>query len=472
MQGIEQKFVNSKESPQIIWVELQSAKDLIYESNPKQHDLSGIRESIKRYGWQELPKYDATLGAIKAGNGQISAIAQMESNGDELPRGVGVHKDSKKWVIPILCGIDAASDIEAKGYLVDSNNLTLLGGDFTALDLSRAYESNEYLALLEELSQAEEMPVSVNEEDLALLTEQFASSEEEGEEDYDEEDTSAIAQTIEQAEEGELDSRVKKGEIWALGDHRLVCGDSTDKEAVSYLFSERKADMIFTDPPYNVGYDAESRYSYFSEKRTQNKLGEVDNDNMSDSDFKSFLDKIYVSLDIAVKAGRGIYICHADTMGHHFRNAFIDVGWKIQSCLIWKKTVLCFGRSDYHWMHEPILYGWKLGESHVWHGDRKQTTVMEFATDHYNKSESDTDGYVHPTQKPTNLIRYLMGNSTQKGELVCDLFLGSGSTIIAGEQCDRVVYGFELTPKYCEVICQRWENFTGKVAEKVGNLPS
>lgn len=172
MQEINLEQLELPEAPRIAWIEVKKAINLIYDRNPKQHDLGGICESIKKYGWQELPKYDERLGAIKAGNGRIAAIAQMEESGESIPRGVAKHKESGAWIIPVLCGIDAVSDIEAKGYLIDSNNLTLMGGDFTALDLARAYD-NTYLDILEELAEQEALPVSVDGNDLDFLMSHF-----------------------------------------------------------------------------------------------------------------------------------------------------------------------------------------------------------------------------------------------------------------------------------------------------------
>lgn len=257
----------------------------------------------------------------------------------------------------------------------------------------------------------------------------------------------------------------KHGDIYQLGSHKLMCGDSTVITDIEKLIEKEKMDMVFTDPPYNVDYDPEARVSTFSKERLNNKLGKIKNDKKSPEAFRQFLDDVYSSLNIALKAGAPIYICHADTEGHHFRNAFIAQPWKMQSCLIWKKTVLCFGLADYQWIHEPILYGWKEGESHQWHGDRKQTTVFEFPTDHYNKKEADTDGYVHPTQKPVNLISYALSNSSKPNDNVIDLFGGSGSTMIACEKNSRRAFLMELDPKYCDVIVKRWENFTGQKAK-------
>lgn len=257
----------------------------------------------------------------------------------------------------------------------------------------------------------------------------------------------------------------KPGDVWILGKHRVACGDCRDAVIIERLMRHEKAMCVVTDPPYNVNYDPEMRESYFSPERLANKLGKIKNDIMSPDEFHKFMVEVYTSINNCLIDGGGIYIFHADTEGHHFRNAFKEMPWKLASCLIWYKTVLCFGRSDYHWMHEPILYGWKLGAARNWHGDRKQTTVFQFPTDHYNKGESDTDGYVHPTQKPTNVLRYLMGNSMPKeAGIVLDLFLGSGSTLIAAQQTFRACYGTELDPKFVDVIIERWENYTSEDA--------
>jgi DNA modification methylase len=255
------------------------------------------------------------------------------------------------------------------------------------------------------------------------------------------------------------------GDLWLLGGHRVLCGDSTSVDATQRLCGADGADMVFTDPPYNVDYDPEARASYFSPDRLQHKLGKIKNDTKSPEDFRTFLDLVYGNINIALKPGHPIYICHADTEGHHFRNAFIAQPWKLQSCLIWKKTVLVFGRADYHWMHEPILYGWKEGDAHVWTGDRKQTTIWEIATDHYAKPESDTGGkYVHPTQKPVALPERAISNSSLPGNSVLDLFGGSGSTLIACEKIGRSGRLMELDPKYVDVIVNRWQAFSGKTA--------
>jgi DNA modification methylase len=281
----------------------------------------------------------------------------------------------------------------------------------------------------------------------------------------------------------------RPGDLWVLGRHRLLCGDSTSVDAVEQLLGGDRADLAFTDPPYNVDYDPESRPNGpTSADRKSKPLGKIRNDKMSPAAFREFLDAVYSCLNVALKPGAPIYICHADTEGHNFRAAFIDQPWKLQSCLIWKKTGLVFGRADYHWMHEPILYGekdggesgehvcypeehepilygWKEGGSHPWEGNRKQTTIIEVATEHLAKSTSDTGGrYVHPTQKPVALILIALANSSRLGAVIIDLFGGSGSTMIACEKSGRSARLMELDPKFVDVIVRRWEAFTGQEA--------
>ena len=258
-----------------------------------------------------------------------------------------------------------------------------------------------------------------------------------------------------------VEIRVKLGDLVLMGNHRLVCGDCTNRKTIALLMDGKKAVMCFTDPPYNVDYDPESRGGELTERQINNPLGKIKNDKMTDIDFRKFLDKVYTSIDKCMTEGCPIYVCHADTIGHHFRNAFVAHPWKLQSCVIWMKASIVMGRADYQWKHEPILYGWKEGASHIWHGDRKQTTIVECATTHLDKKNCDTEGYVHPTQKPTPLVKYFLGNSSQVGDLVLDLFGGSGKTLIAWYELDRICYTTELDERFANVIATRWENFSG-----------
>lgn len=242
----------------------------------------------------------------------------------------------------------------------------------------------------------------------------------------------------------EAEPITKLGDIWQLGRHRLMCGDSTDKQCVEALMGGQKADLFITDPPYNVNYEG----------KTKDKL-KIQNDKMSNDNFRQFLVDAFQCADDVMKAGAVFYIWHADSEGYNFRGACYDIGWKVRECLIWNKNQMVMGRQDYQWKHEPCLYGWKEG-THLWASDRKQTTVLNFDKPHRNGE--------HPTMKPVALFDYQIRNNTKSEDIVLDLFGGSGTTLIACEQNGRVGYCMELDPRYCDVIVKRWENLTGQKA--------
>lgn len=235
-------------------------------------------------------------------------------------------------------------------------------------------------------------------------------------------------------------AKSKLGEVYQLGRHRVMCGDATSEEYANRLLGESLIDLYLTDPPYNVDYTG----------KTKDAL-KIDNDKMDDGEFRAFLGDSFLRADEHMKSGASFYIFHADSEGYNFRGASIDVGWLTKQCLIWKKQSMVMGRQDYHWQHEPILYGWKSGSAHNWYTDRKQTTVLEF-----DRPSRNSD---HPTMKPITIIAYLIQNSSKAGDIVFDNFLGSGSTLIACEQTDRTCYGMELDPKYCDVIRKRYWKF-------------
>ena len=237
----------------------------------------------------------------------------------------------------------------------------------------------------------------------------------------------------------------REGDVWVLGGGRLMCGDSTSIEHMERLCEGQLVDMWLTDPPYNVAYEGGTK-----EKLT------IQNDSMSNDAFRQFLRDAYSAADAVMKKGAVFYIWHADSEGYNFRGAASDVGWPVRQCLIWKKSSLVMGRQDYHWMHEPCLYGWKEGASHLWASDRKQTTILEFAKPSRNGE--------HPTMKPVELFEYQMLNNTKGSDLVLDSFAGSGTTIIACEKHGRKARLMELDPRYCDVIVKRWQDWTGKEA--------
>lgn len=237
----------------------------------------------------------------------------------------------------------------------------------------------------------------------------------------------------------------KLGDIYQLGNNRLMCGDSTVLEDVEKLMGGEQADMLLTDPPYNVNYEG----------KTKDKL-KIKNDQMGNDNFRQFLTDAFSNADMVMKPGAVFYIWHADSEGYNFRGACFDAGWTVRQCLIWNKNSMVMGRQDYQWKHEPCLYGWKEGAGHLWASDRKQTTVINF--------DKPTRNDMHPTMKPIPLFDYQIKNNTKGGDVVLDLFGGSGTTIMACEQNGRRGYSMEYDPRYVDVIIARWEKFTGEKA--------
>lgn len=277
----------------------------------------------------------------------------------------------------------------------------------------------------------------------------------------------------------EAPTRVQPGDMWQLGPHRLICGDSTDPRTIQLLMASKNADLCITDPPYNNDYVGKT-----AEKLT------IANDKMSSPAFYQFLYDAFTAMAPKVKPGGAIYVFHAHMESINFISAFQAAGFYLSQPLIWNKSQMALGRQDYHWKHEPILYGWKEGAPHYFTADRTQTTVIDDMPNLNKMSkeqlkelckkllepkepvtiidcEKPLQNLDHPTMKPIKLIARLIRNSSQKGEIVIDPFGGSGSTLIACEQMGRICYTAELDPKYCDVIIERYENYTGDTAYKI-----
>ena len=227
------------------------------------------------------------------------------------------------------------------------------------------------------------------------------------------------------------------GDLWLLDSHRIFCGDCTNREHLVALMNGRKARLILTDPPYNVAYQGGTKEAL-----------RIKNDNMDADSFASFLRQVYTNLYAVADDGAAIYVCHADGAGTIFRTEFTCAGFKLAQCLVWVKNSIVMGRQDYHWQHEPILYGWKPTAPHRWHADRKQSTVLHF--DRPLRSD------LHPTMKPVELMEYLLCNSSAENEIVLDVFGGSGSTLLAAQKNNRTAYLMELDTRYTDVIVQRY----------------
>lgn len=234
----------------------------------------------------------------------------------------------------------------------------------------------------------------------------------------------------------EIQTDIVLGDLFEIGEHRLLCGDSTQLNTFEKLFGNQMADLVITDPPYNVSYEG----------KTKDKLT-IKNDKQSNENFYQFLYDFYTALSTFTKAGGCWYVWHADLEGANFRKAMGDAGIQVRQCLIWVKNTMVMGRQDYHWQHEPCLYGWKEGAAHGWYSDRKQTTVLNF--------DRPTRNTEHPTMKPVLLISYQIKNSSKEGDIVADAFGGSGTTMIACHQLNRKSYLVEYDPKYCQVIIDR-----------------
>lgn len=385
-------------------VEIEKLKP--YKNNARTHSdeqIEKIAKSMKEFGFINPVLVDGNLNVI-AGHGRI----------------LGAKKLGMKEV-PCLF-IENLTEEQKRAYIIADNRLAEDAGwdkELLKIELEDLKNMNFDITL-----------TGFELEDFDFSMDETEVIEDEFDETIPEEPTS------------------KKGEIYKLGKHFLMCGDSTDINDVEKLMNGVKADMLLTDPPYNVDYEGGTGLT-------------IQNDNMDDETFREFLRVSFFNANSVMKEGAVFYIWHADSEGYNFRGACHDIGWKVRQCLIWCKNTLVMGRQDYHWKHEPCLYGWKEGASHLWASDRKQTTVLEFDRPSVSKE--------HPTMKPVGLFDYLIKNNTKKDDIVLDLFAGSGTSIIACEQNGRIAYSMELDPKYVDVIISRWEKLTGQQAERIEN---
>ena len=385
--------------------EIEVSKLIPYAKNSRTHDdaqVAQIAASIKEFGWTNPILVDGDKGVI-AGHGRLLAARKL-----------GYDK------VPVI-ELKHMTEAQKRAYVIADNKLALNAGwdnNFLALELQDLKDQDFDLTLL-----------GFDDKELdALLSPEIV----EGLTDED-----AVPDTP-------IEPKTKLGDIYILGNHRLMCGDSTSIESVETL-TNGLVDILVTDPPYNVAYEGKTKEALT-----------IQNDSMGDDQFRQFLRDAFVAADAVMKQGAVFYIWHADSEGFNFRGACKDAGWKVRQCLIWAKDVMVMGRQDYHWKHEPCLYGWKEGAGHLWASDRKQTTIIECKRPKRND--------IHPTMKPVELMEYQILNNTKGQDVVLDLFGGSGSTLIACEKTSRKARLMELDPKYCDVIVKRWEDFTGKKA--------
>ena len=417
-----------------------------YKNNAKKHppeQIEQIKNSIKKFGMDD--PIGIWKDEIVEGHGRL--IACKELGFAEVP----------------IIRLDHLNDEERRAYTLAHNQLTM-NSDFD-LDIL-----NDELFSFKNIDMSElgfEIDPQINEKEVV-------------EDEYE----------VEVPEE----PRTKLGDIYQLGNHRLMCGDSTKEKDVDKLINsdEEIIDTVFTDPPYNVNLSDinKAKLNYSPTRYKGANTDAIENDYMADGEFIEFLTEAFTNMNKYLKKGRAFYIWHSSTENFSFQQAMRNMGWQLRQILIWNKSSLCLGLSDYQWKHEPCFYGWKDGAAHYFIHDRKQSTVWEDELD-FDKMKKDDmrklleeifsdkvpttvinehkplKADLHPTMKPLKLCANLIKNSTKPNENVLDLFGGSGSTLMACEQLDRNCYMMEYDPKYVDVIIDRWETFTGKKAEKI-----
>ena len=380
-----------------------------YDKNPRNNDgaVESTANSIKEFGWQQPIVVDKN-NIIIVGHTRLKAAEKL-----------------KLETVPVLVA-ENLSEEQVKAYRLADNKT----GELADWDMALLNEELEGIAELDM-------------DDFGF--ELAEDSEEVVDDDFD----------VEVPDE----PTSKLGQIYQLGNHRLMVGDSTDTKQVEALMGGQQADLLVTDPPYNVALGMGGSVDEARKRHRRTDGLVIMNDKMEDSKFREFLVSVYTAAKNNMKAGASFYIWHADSERFNFEGAAKDVGWQVRETLIWNKNSITLGRQDYQWKHEPCLYGWNEGGSHAWYSDRKQSTVLNF--------DRPTSSKLHPTMKPVPLFDYQIKNSSKQGDVVLDLFGGSGTTMIACEQNGRHAYLMELDPKYADVIITRWEEFTGKKAELI-----
>lgn len=367
-----------------------------YQNNARTHSpeqINKLRASLREFGFINPVIIDRNFGVI-AGHGRIAAA-----------RAEGITE------LPCVFA-DHLTEAQKKAYILADNRMALDAG----------WDEDMLRVEIEALQGADFDLMLTGFDDKELVDFFGTGNDDAKDDDFD------LSSALEQA------SFVQKGDVWTVGRHRLMCGDATSMDDVATLMDGKKANLLLTDPPYGVSFKSSSGLT-------------IQNDSMKNEEFYQFLYDAFAAAVCFLGAGASAYVFHADTEGLNFRKAFIDAGFHLAGCCIWVKDSLVLGRSDYQWQHEPVLYGFLQNGKHNWYSDRKQTTVWNFAKPKRNAN--------HPTSKPLDLLSYPIGNSTQENGIVLDTFGGSGSTMMACEQTNRICYMMELDEKYASVILRR-----------------
>lgn len=367
-----------------------------YQNNARTHSpeqINKLRASLREFGFINPVIIDRNFGVI-AGHGRIAAA-----------RAEGITE------LPCVFA-DHLTEAQKKAYILADNRMALDAG----------WDEDMLRVEIEALRGADFDLMLTGFDDKELVDFFGTANDDAKDDDFD------LSSALEQA------SFVQKGDVWTVGRHRLMCGDATSMDDVATLMDGKKANLLLTDPPYGVSFKSSSGLT-------------IQNDSMKNEEFYQFLYDAFAAAVCFLGAGASAYVFHADTEGLNFRKAFIDAGFHLAGCCIWVKDSLVLGRSDYQWQHEPVLYGFLQNGKHNWYSDRKQTTVWNFAKPKRNAN--------HPTSKPLDLLSYPIGNSTQENGIVLDSFGGSGSTMMACEQTNRICYMMELDEKYASVILRR-----------------
>lgn len=388
-------------------VNIKLSEIIQYENNPRNNDaaVDKVAESIKEFGFK-VPIIVDKDNIIIAGHTRYKAAVKLNLE-----------------TVPVIKA-DDLTEQQVKAFRIMDNK-------------SSEFATWNYEVLLQELEELrlEDYDLDLTGFDLnefEQLEDKYNPKEIQEDDDFD------IEEQLENIEE----PKSKKGDIWLLGNNRLMCGDSTSKEDIEKLMNGQRANLVFTDPPYNVNYEG----------ATADKLT-IANDNMSQNEFYEFLSKVFNNYYENMEEGAPIYVCHADSEGENFRRTFREAGLKLAQCIIWVKNAFVMGRQDYQWKHEPILYGWKEGKAHYFIDDRTQDTVWEIP--------KPTRNAEHPTMKPLALCARGIKNSSKPNDLVSDFFGGSGSTLMAATELNRICYTMELDEKYADVIVLRYINQYG-----------